>query len=94
MPATSAPAKIVPKQRADNRAKPRKSAVNVSINSELAAEAKAAGINLSATLEAALNAELKSVRTAKWQEDNRGAIESINTYVEKHGLPLAKYRTW
>jgi hypothetical protein len=30
----------------------------------------------------------------KWQEENAEAIASINEWVEKHGLPLAKYRMW
>jgi antitoxin CcdA len=32
-----------------------------------------------------------AVREA-WMEENREAIESSNAWVEKHGLPLAKYR--
>jgi hypothetical protein len=28
----------------------------------------------------------------EWLEENRAAIESWNQWVEKHGLPLAKYR--
>ncbi|HEX8379726.1 MAG TPA: type II toxin-antitoxin system CcdA family antitoxin [Allosphingosinicella sp.] len=33
----------------------------------------------------------RSVREA-WMEENREAIEASNAWVEKHGLPLAKYR--
>ena len=29
-----------------------------------------------------------------WQEENAEAIADYNRYVEKHGLPLAKYRTF
>lgn len=32
-----------------------------------------------------------AVREA-WIEENREAIEASNAWVEKHGLPLAKYR--
>ena len=32
-----------------------------------------------------------AVRQA-WIEENREAIEASNAWVEKHGLPLAKYR--
>lgn len=28
----------------------------------------------------------------RWKEDNAGAIESSNAYVEKHGLPLTQHR--
>lgn len=72
----------------------KKKAINVSIDPAIAAEAKAAGINMSCVLERALQAELKSVREAQWKADNREAIESMNAHVEKHGLPLAKYRPW
>lgn len=33
----------------------------------------------------------RAVRDA-WIEENRAAIEASNAWVEKHGLPLAKYR--
>jgi antitoxin CcdA len=72
----------------------KKKAINVSIDPAIAAEAKAAGINLSGVLERALQAELKTVREAQWKADNREAIESMNAHVETHGLPLAKYRQW
>jgi antitoxin CcdA len=74
--------------------RPKKKAVNVSIDAALAAEAKAAGVNISAVLEIALAAQLKSRREAQWRDENRAAIESMNAYVEIHGLPLAKFRTW
>jgi antitoxin CcdA len=72
----------------------RKKAVNLSIDAELLAEAKAAGTNLSSVLETALGAELGEVRKRKWQSENRKATESMNEYVRKHGLWSDKYRTW
>ena len=30
----------------------------------------------------------------KWLQENAEAIESINRWVEKNGLPLGKYRTF
>lgn len=72
----------------------RKKAVNVSIDPDLAAEAREAGLNVSGVLEKALRAELKAYREARWREENREAIEASNAYFEKHGSPLDKYRTW
>ena len=72
----------------------RKKAINVSIDPEIAREAKAAGLNVSGVLERALRAELKAYREKHWKAENKAAIESMNAYVEKHGLPLAKFRTW
>ena len=74
--------------------KPPKKAVNLSIDAGLVAEAKEAGTNLSAVFEQALHAELKQYRESKWREENSESIEATNRYIDQHGLPLAKYRTW
>lgn len=31
-------------------------------------------------------------RQARWLAENRNALDSSNTFVEQHGLPLARYR--
>jgi antitoxin CcdA len=36
--------------------------------------------------------EVRNAVRAAWIEENRDAIEASNAWVEKHGLPLAKYR--
>ena len=66
--------------------------VNLSIDAELVADAKAMGINLSQTCEAALSVALKKAREDQWIKENWDAIQSSNAWVEKHGLPLEKYR--
>lgn len=58
----------------------------------LLAEAKALGVNVSRAAEAGIEAEVKKARWAQWRAENAEAIRSSNEYVEKHGLPLAKYR--
>jgi len=65
---------------------------NVSLTSELIDEAKRLNINISQACEKGLAAEVKKVRDDKWIEENWEAIQSSNAYIEKHGLPLAKYR--
>ena len=74
------------------RAGPRKSsgprkkkAVNLTIDADLLAEAKAAGTNLSNVLETALKEQLKQQRWQKWREDNRAAIEASNAQLERDG---------
>ncbi len=62
-----------------------KRATNVSVRSDLLAAAREAGVNLSATLERALAAELASLKRAKWREENREAIEAYNEHVDEHG---------
>jgi antitoxin CcdA len=57
----------------------------VSIRSDLLEAARAAGVNLSATLERALAEELASVKRAQWREENREAIAAYNEHVDGHG---------
>ena len=72
----------------------KKKAVNVTIDPSLAAEARAAGLNVSGVLDRALRTELKAHREAKWREENKAAIEESNRHYELHGSPLDKYRVW
>jgi antitoxin CcdA len=74
------------------RTGPRKKAVNLSVNAELLAEAKAAGINLSEALERTLAERLKHARWEKWRRENRAAIESHNEFVREHGLFSDEWR--
>lgn len=65
---------------------------NVSLGAELIEEAKSLDINISQACEKGLAAEVKKAREDKWIEENWDAIQFWNDYVEKNGLPLAKYR--
>jgi post-segregation antitoxin (ccd killing protein) len=53
----------------DKRLAPRKRAENLSIDSELAAEAMAAGLNFSAVMDEALRAHLREHRLVAWREE-------------------------
>ncbi len=61
-----------------------KKAVNVSIQSELLDAARAADINLSATLEGALADQLRIRRRDRWQAENEAAIEAYNRDVDEN----------
>ncbi len=63
-----------------------KRATNVSINRGLLEDARALDINLSATLERALEAEVRARKREKWLEENREAIEAYNRRIERDGL--------
>lgn len=63
-----------------------KKPTNLSINSDLLKMAKECGINLSATLEQALVAQVRSVRQQQWLENNAGSIAAYNEHVEKNGV--------
>jgi antitoxin CcdA len=67
-------------------------ATNITLSGELVDQAKALGINLSQACEHGLAAAVKKACEDKWLEENRAALDSSNAYVEKHGLPLARYR--
>jgi antitoxin CcdA len=63
-----------------------KKAVNVTVNADLLSQARAAGLNLSAKLEEKLAEEIRAIKKARWQEENRDVIEAYNRYVEKNGV--------
>jgi len=63
-----------------------KKPVNLRVSGELLKAAKAAGINLSQTLEQALAESLKQIERERWLAENREAIEYYNGYIEKHGV--------
>lgn len=69
-----------------------KRAANVSISRELLDEAKKLRVNVSQAAERGLSQAVAERRAEAWLEENREALESSNEYVEKNGLPLAKYR--
>jgi antitoxin CcdA len=70
----------------------RKRATNISLSAHLLEDAKELGVKVSQACEQGLVLELKKAREAKWLAENREAIESSNAWVEKNGLPLARYR--
>ncbi len=71
-----------------------KRAVNVSVSASLIEQARAAGINLSATLEAAIARELRERRRAAWLAENGDAIRAYNDDVEKRGVFSDGVRTF
>ena len=76
----------------DNQAP--KKPTNVSINSELLADARELGLNLSAELEERLTETVRQRRAEQWKRDNRAAIEAYNKFVEENGVFGAEFRGW
>ena len=66
--------------------------VNLSLDSELVSRARDLKINISRAAEDGIAAAVKAERERLWRLENAEAIRLENEYVEKHGLPLAKYR--
>ena len=62
-----------------------KRAVNLSIAARLVDEARSQGINLSATLEYALEDALRQSRRERWIAENTDGIAAYNEQVDEHG---------
>ena len=62
-----------------------KKPTNLTVNSDLLAQAKALGINLSAVLEQSLTQEVKKRKAEAWLRENRTAMESYNLDLSEYG---------
>lgn len=69
-----------------------KKATNLSVNSDLLTKARKLNINLSATLERALEDELRNAEQESWRKNNRKAIDELNKLADQHGLFSDAYR--
>jgi antitoxin CcdA len=65
---------------------------NLSISAKLLKEAKTLEINVSRAAETGIENAVREEKARRWKEENKGAIEGWNKWVEENGLPLAKYR--
>ena len=61
---------------------------------EAFAEARALGLDPEAIAAKALEDAVRAEKARRWLQENSAAIEAQNAWVEQHGLPLAKYRTF
>ena len=62
-----------------------KRATNLSVNRDLLAQAKAAGIPLSQTLEEALVQKLRQRRKTAWRAENSEAVAAYNRRIAEDG---------
>ena len=69
-----------------------KKPTNLSVNSDLLSKSRALDINLSATLEQALQAKLAQASAENWRKDNRKAIKAYNDFVEENGCFGTEYQ--
>ena len=69
-----------------------KKPTNLSLDTALLAEAKGLKINLSKAAEIGLRQAVAEAKAQAWKLENAPALESSNQWVEKHGLPLGRYR--
>ena len=71
-----------------------KRATNLSLNAKVLETARALGMNVSQTVDGLLAQEVERRYWELWNERNRDGVEAYNARIAKHGLPLAKYRSF
>ncbi len=69
-----------------------KKPTNLSLDQGLLNEAKELGINLSRAAETGLRKAVSQAKSESWKKENAEALQSSRSWVDQHGLPLAKYR--
>lgn len=65
---------------------------NLSVDADLISEARNLEIDPSSAAETGIADAIKAERERRWKLENAEAIQAENAHIEKHGLPLAKYR--
>lgn len=65
---------------------------NLSLDSSLLSEARELKLNISRAAEDGIASAIRAEKERLWRIENAEAIRAENEYIEKHGLPLAKYR--
>lgn len=67
---------------------------NLSLKGKVLDMARELGMNVSQTVDALLTEEVQRRYWARWNEQNKEAIDTYNARAACEGLPLAKYRTF
>jgi antitoxin CcdA len=71
---------------------PARKAVNLTMDAELLAKAKAEGLNLSAALEEKIRSDVARIEIERWKRENAEAIRHNNEELERNGLWSDGYR--
>ena len=69
-------------------------ATNLTLDSQLVEEARSLKVNVSRAAEAGIADAVRLEKLRLWQEENAEAIADTNAWVDRNGLPLAKYRVF
>jgi len=67
-------------------------ATNLSVSQSVLEEARSLEINLSRAAEDGIRQAVAAEKARRFRDEFADVIQSNNDYVEKHGLPLEKYR--
>ena len=71
-----------------------RSKVNLTLDTEVSAEARQLGLNMSRLAEEAIASAVKEERNRLWREQNKGALEAYRRDIEREGLALSQYRSF
>ena len=71
-----------------------KKATKLTLNTEVLAEAKKLGINISKVCDAFLESLVKQEKERLWKLENAKFINEYNQITDEEGLPLDKWRTF
>jgi len=71
---------------------PVRTKVNLTMNSENIAEARALGVNMSRVAEEAIAKAVKAERGRLWKIENAEAIRQYNDFVDREGIPFSQHR--
>ncbi|MFN3830803.1 MAG: type II toxin-antitoxin system CcdA family antitoxin [Allorhizobium sp.] len=67
---------------------------DLTVSEALVAEAEALGLDITDAAEQGIARAIKAEKERRWKIENADAIKASNDFVAKHGLPLAKFRTF
>lgn len=70
---------------------PRKS-TSLSLDADLIARAKKAGVNLSRAAEVGIENDVRKAEIEQWKKENKPAFDAYNKFVEEHGVLLSNHR--
>lgn len=74
--------------------RPAKKATNLSLDSSLSDEARGLDVNLSRAAEEGIHQAVQQIREDRWRSENAQVLASSDAWVERHGIPLARYRAF
>ena len=69
-------------------------ATNVTFDAQLLARAKDLKINISQAAEVGLARAVAARQAELWLQGNQDALQSSNEYVDRNGLPLARFKNF
>jgi antitoxin CcdA len=71
---------------------PARKSTSMTLDGAVLEEARQLGINVSQAAESGVVAAIRAERARIWKEENAGAIDDYNAFIEANGIPLAQFR--